>query len=217
MIPLNSGTIILDFHHSNSAIGIQTMSPFRDSIRRIAQGMQTCEEWLELVRDLDEPIRPGQTPADLRMRWARREDLFAINALEGFVKETEFMEQSLRKGDRCLLLEDDKGICAFAWVTFRDFKLALWYTLKLAPGWSYLVYILVHPAYARQGIASHLLGSLMEDLRDRGCRRMISGMYSNWEASLGLHKKMGFRIHRRLAQCKILNIFPTPPKDAAGV
>ena len=70
MIPLNSGTIILDFHHSNSAIGIQTMSPFRDSIRRIAQGMQTCEEWLELVRDLGAPIRPARLPDDLRPRWA---------------------------------------------------------------------------------------------------------------------------------------------------
>jgi L-amino acid N-acyltransferase YncA len=73
----------------------------------------------------------------------------------------------------------------------------------------------VHPAYARQGIASYLLGSLMAALRDMGCRRIVSGMYSNWEASLGLHQKMGFRIHRRLAQCKILNIFPTPPKEAA--
>jgi GNAT superfamily N-acetyltransferase len=192
------------------------MPPFRESIRRIAKGMQSCEEWLELVRDLNESVRPGKAPADLHMRWAHKGDLFAINALEGFVKETEFMEQSLRKGDRCLLLEDDGGICAFAWVTFRDFKLALWYTLKLSPGWSYLVYIFVHPAYARKGIASYLLGSLMAALRDMGCRRIVSGMYSNWEASLGLHQKMGFRIHRRLAQCKILNIFPTPPKEAAG-
>jgi len=192
------------------------MAPFRESIRRIAQGLQSCEEWLELIRDLNEPIRPVKTSADLHMRWARKEDLFAINALEGFVKETEFMEQSLRKGDRCLLLEDDRGICAFAWVTFRDFKLALWYTLKLAPGWSYLVYIFVHPAYARQGIGSYLLGSLMKSLRDLGYRRIVSGLYSNWEASLGLHQKMGFQIHRRLAQCKILNLFPTPPKEEAG-
>ena len=192
------------------------MSPFRNSIRRIAQGMQSCEEWLELSRDLNEPVLTGRAPADLHMRWAHKGDLFAINALEGFVKETDFMEQSLRKGDRCLLLEDDRGICAFAWVTFRDFKLALWYTLKLFPGWSYLVYIFVHPACARQGIASYLLGSLMAALRDMGCRRIVSGMYSNWEASLGLHQKMGFRIHRRLAQCKILNIFPTPPKEDTG-
>ena len=178
--------------------------------------MQSCEEWLELSRDLNEPVLTGRAPADLHMRWAHKGDLFAINALEGFVKETDFMEQSLRKGDRCLLLEDDRGICAFAWVTFRDFKLALWYTLKLSPGWSYLVYIFVHPAYARQGIASYLLGSLMAALRDMGCRRIVSGMYSNWEVSLGLHQKMGFRIHRRLAQCKILNIFPTPPKEDAG-
>ena len=178
--------------------------------------MQSCEEWLELVRDLNEPVTSGRKPANLHMRWAGKEDLFAINALEGFIKETEFMEQSLRKGDRCLLLEDDTGICAFAWVTFRDFKLALWYTLKLPPGWSYLVYIFVHPAYARQGIAAHLLGSLMEALRDMGCNWIVSGMYSNWEASIGLHQKIGFRIHRRLTQCRILNIFPTPPKEGSN-
>ena len=192
------------------------MAPFRESIRRIAQGMQSCEEWLELVRNLDEPIHTGKAPAGLHMRWADKGDLFAINALEGFVKETEFMEESLRKGDRCLLLEDDGRICAFAWVTFRDFRLALWYTLKLPPDWSYLVYIFVHPEYARQGIASYLLGALLEALRDMGCSRIISGMYRNWQASIGLHKKMGFRVHRTLAQCKILNIFPTPPAEKAG-
>jgi len=189
------------------------MAPFRESILRIAQGMQSCEEWLELIRDLNEPIRPAKIPADLHLRWAHQGDLFAINALEGFVKETEFMEESLRKGDRCLLLEDDKRICAFAWVTFRDFRLALWYTLKLPPGGSYLVYIFVHPEYTRKGIASSLLGSLLETLSDMGCSRIISGMYGNWESSIGLHKKMGFRVHRRLAQCKILNIFPTPPTE----
>ncbi len=192
------------------------MAPFRESIKRIAKGMQTCEDWLELVRDLREPIRKGKAPEGLHMRWAHKGDLFAINALEGFVKETEFMEASLKKGDRCLLLEDDGRICAFAWVTFRDFRLALWYNLKLLPGWCYLVYIFVHPEYARKNIASFLLGSLMEALAQMGCSRIISGMYSNWEASIGLHKKMGFRIHRRLSQCKILNIFPTPPSEKAG-
>jgi len=193
-----------------------TVAPFRESIKRIAQRMQTCEEWVELVRDLGEPVTPGQGPADLHMRWAGKDDLFAINALEGFVKETEFMETALQKGDRCLVLEKDGRICAFAWVTFRDFKLALWYTLELAPGWSYLVYIFVHPEYARLGVASYLLGSLMEALRGMGCSRIISGMYHNWEASLGLHKKMGFRIQRRLNQCKILSIFPTPPSEKNG-
>jgi len=192
------------------------MAPFRESIRRLAQNMQSCEEWIELVRDLSEPIHPGKALAGLSMRWARNEDLLTINALEGFVKETEFMEESLRKGDRCLLLEDDGTICAFAWVTYRDFRLALWYTLKLPPGWSYLVYIFVHPAYGRRGVASFLLGSLMEALRDRGGSRLVSGMYSNWKASIGLHRKMNFRVHRRLTQCKLLNIFPTPPSIDAG-
>jgi ribosomal protein S18 acetylase RimI-like enzyme len=190
------------------------MAPFRESIRRIARSMQTCEEWLELVRDLREPIHVGRRPEDFELRWAGKADLFAINALEGFVKETEFMEASLRRGDRCLLLEKDGAMCAFAWVTFRDFKLALWYTLKLPPGWSYLVYIFVHPAYGRRGFASYLLGALMQALHEMGCSQLLSGMYSNWEASIGLHRKMGFRIHRRLTQCKLMNILPTPPKAA---
>jgi len=129
------------------------MSPFRASIRQIARKMETCEEWIELVRDLREPIAVGPPPADLHLRWAREQDLFAINALEGFVKETDFMAASLRRGDRCLVLEDEDGIQAFTWVTFRDFKLALWYTLALEAGECYLVYIFVHPYFAGRGWA----------------------------------------------------------------
>ena len=131
------------------------MALFGESIKRIAQKMQTCEEWIEMVRDLREPIDPGKPPANLHMRWAEKGDLFAIAALEGFVKETDFMEDSLHKGDRCLLLEEGRHLRAFAWATFRDFKMALWYTLKLPPGWSYLEYIFVHPAVAGQGVGSY--------------------------------------------------------------
>jgi GNAT superfamily N-acetyltransferase len=189
------------------------VSPFRESIRRLAERLETCEEWLELMRDLDEPIPVHKPSLEFSMRWANKEDLFAINALEGFVKETNFMENAMDKGDRCLLLERDQRMCAFAWVTFRDFGLALWYTLKVQPGWSYLVYIFVHPEYGNQGIGAYLLGSLMRALRKQGCSRLLSGMYSNWDVSLRLHTKMGFRVHRRLSQCKILNLFPIPPKE----
>ncbi|MGD9975067.1 MAG: N-acetyltransferase family protein [Desulfatirhabdiaceae bacterium] len=189
------------------------MALFGDSIKRIAQKMQSCEEWIEMVRDLREPIDPGKPPKNLFMRWAEKEDLLAINALEGFVKETSFMEESLEKGDRCLLFEDGKELRAFAWVTFRDFRMALWYTLKLPPGWSYLEYITVHPVVAGQGVGSCLLGSLMTAVRDQGFSHMVSGMYSNWDGSIRLHTKMGFRVQRRLTQCKILNIFPIPPKE----
>jgi GNAT superfamily N-acetyltransferase len=186
--------------------------PFRESIRQLAKKMQTCEEWLELVRDLREPIQSGSLPAGLHMRWADGDDLMAINALQGFVKETDFMEASLRRGDRCLVLEHDTRICAFAWVTFTDFRLALWYTLRLPPGWSYLVYIFVHPQFAGRGVGSCLLNTLMESVRDMGGTHMVAGMYSNWHTSIRMHTRLGFRLHRRLTQCKLLNIFPTPPK-----
>ncbi len=189
------------------------MALFRESIKRIAHKMQPCEEWIEMVRDLREPIYPGNPPENLFMRWAGKKDLFAINALEGFVKEIDFMEESLRSGDRCLLFEEADQLRAFAWVTFRDFRMAIWYTLKLPPGWSYLEYIYVHPEAAGKGVGTCLLGSLLAAVRDQGFSHMVSGMYSNWDVSYRLHSKMGFRVHRRLSQCKILNIFPVPPKE----
>jgi GNAT superfamily N-acetyltransferase len=189
------------------------MAPFRESIRRIAERLETCEEWLELVRDLDEPIRIRKPSVKCSMRWADKEDLFAINALQGFVDDPRSMEDALDKGDRCLLLERDQKVCAFAWVTFRDYSLALWYTLQLQPGWSYLVYIFVHPEWGNRGVGAYLLGSLMKALREQGCSRLLSGMYSNWEVSFRLHTKMGFRVHRRLSQCKILNLLPVPPRE----
>jgi GNAT superfamily N-acetyltransferase len=190
------------------------VAPFRESIKQIARKMQSCEEWLEMVRDLHEPIHIDRPPLEHTMRWAESRDLFTINALEGFVKDIPILEESLEKGDRCLLVEVDGDIRAFAWVTFRDYKLALWYTLNLPPGFSYLVYIFVHPTIARQRVGSYLLGSLMTAVRDLGCSRMLSGMYADWEASIRLHTRMGFRVQRRLTQCRWLNIFPVPPKEA---
>jgi phosphinothricin acetyltransferase len=185
--------------------------PFRESIRRLAEKMRSCEEWLELVRDLADPIPPATLPAEMERRWARKDDLMAINALQGFVKETDFMEASLDRGDRCLVLTHQGRVRAFAWATFTDFRLAAWYTLKLPPGWSYLIYIFVHPEFSGRGVGSALLGDLMAAVRDQGGTHMVSGMYSDWQASLHMHTKMGFRIHRRLNQCTLLKIFPTPP------
>ena len=187
--------------------------PFRESIRRMAERLETCEEWLELVRDLQEPILIRKPSFEPSMRWAGKQDLFAVNALQGFVDDPGSMEDALDKGDLCLLLEQEERVFAFAWVTFRDYGLALWYTLRVQPGWSYLVYIFVHPEYGNRGIGAYLLGSLMKALQEQGCSRLLSGMFSNWETSFRLHRKMGFRVHRRLSQCKILNLFPVPPRE----
>jgi GNAT superfamily N-acetyltransferase len=179
----------------------------------MAERLQSCEEWLEMIRDLDEPISIPRPPLELSMRWADKGDLFAISAMEGFVKEMPFLQEALDKGDRCLLLEMDQRLCAFAWVTFRDYGLALWYTLRLHQDWSYLVYIFVHPEWGNRGVGTYLLALLMDALRKQGYIRLLSGMYSDWEVSIRLHTKAGFRVHRRMSQCKILNIFPIPPKE----
>ena len=122
------------------------------------------ENWLEFVRDLSEPISMQPPEINFSTRWAENKDVLSIAALEGFAKEIAFMKRALKKGDICLLLERDNNICAFAWVTFRDYRLDLWKTLYLLPGYAYLVYIFVRPEFQRKGVRFFLLGSIMEHL-----------------------------------------------------
>ncbi len=186
------------------------------SLREIFDGLSKARDpsvdWMELVRDLEAPIALRLPPCAFSMRWAEKADLLAIDAMQGFVKEIEALETGLERGDRCLLLERHGAICAFAWVTFRDVRLSLWHTLRLPPGFAYLVYIHVEPEYRRRGVATCLLGCLMLSLRESGCRRLVSGMYGDWESSIRLHVKCGFRICRRYTERRILRFFPYPPK-----
>ncbi len=188
------------------------MALFGEKIRRMAQQMQSCEEWLEMVRDLQQPVH-CEIPSEIRIRWAEREDLFSVSRLAGFSRDIEEMERSLDAGDRCLLLETQQRLGGFAWVTFRDFRMALWYTLRLPPGSCYLEYIVIHPRLMGRGFGSCLLGALLSALQNLGYHRVISGMYSDWNHSIRLHEKMGFIVHRRLTQCRIWNIFPIPPTE----
>ncbi|HDR14188.1 MAG TPA: GNAT family N-acetyltransferase [Desulfobacteraceae bacterium] len=189
------------------------MALFGQTMRELAERFSKCEEWVELSRDLREPIERWEPRVEGSLRWAEGGDLMMINALEGFVKETDFMEKALDKGDRCLIFEINERIGGFAWVTFRDFKLAPWYTLELSPDRAYLEYIYVRPEFTRKHIGCHLLERLMFSLRDDGKVLLISGVFSDWEVSFNLHKKMGFKVRRRLKQCRMLNIFPLPPAD----
>jgi hypothetical protein len=119
------------------------------SLGQILDGLTTevrnTENWLELVRDLSEPITVQSPVISFSKRWAENKDILTIAALKGFVNEIDFMTSALEKGDICLLLERDGRICAFAWTTFRDYRLGLWHTLHLPPGYAYLVYIFVRP------------------------------------------------------------------------
>jgi ribosomal protein S18 acetylase RimI-like enzyme len=178
----------------------------------LSKTLDPAVDWMELVRNLEDRISIQHPTIDFSTRWAGKNDLLALDAMQGFVKEIEFMEKSLDRGDRCLLLERAGKICAFAWVTFRDYRLSWWCTMHLAPGFAYLVYIHVQPEYRRQGVGTYLLNRLMISLREDGYRRLISGMYGDWEDSIRLHIKSGFRICRKYTERRILRFFPYPPK-----
>ena len=186
------------------------------TLRNIIDGLtiqgNDSENWIELVRDLSEPIL--QQPSDIQFskRWAEDKDILTIAALEGFVKEIDFMAQALEEGDICLLLEHGDEICAFAWVTFRDYRLDLWHTLHLLPGYAYLVYIFVRPEFQRKGVGYYLLCSIMGHLKEMGCEYLISGMFASWTISIGLHRKAGFRINKKFIKRRFLRFLPYPPK-----
>ena len=186
------------------------------TLRQILNGLTShgneSENWIELVRNLSEPISIHRPEIDFSKRWAENKDILEIAALEGFAKAVNFMKDALEKGDICLLLERDEQIAAFAWVTFRDYRLDLWHTLHLLPGYAYLVYIFVKPKFQRKGVGSHLLGSTMEYLQDKGCEYLISGMFADWQISIDLHLKAGFRINRKYIKRRLLRFLPYPPK-----
>lgn len=188
------------------------MEPILKTIRRSIQSLQSSEEWVELIRDLDAPIPELKLANEFQMRWAEKDDLQVINALEGYIKEATFLESSLDYGDRCLLFEKAGLICAFAWVTFKDYALNIWHTLRLPAGYAYLVYIYVRPEYRCQGVGSCLLCRLMKFLQILGLTKIISGMYRDWHISMRLHTKVGFRFYRVFTEKRIFRFVLLPPK-----
>jgi GNAT superfamily N-acetyltransferase len=191
----------------------QEMPTLRQILDGLTAKANDSQNWLELVRDLREPIAIQPPEINLSQRWAESKDVLTIAALEGFVKEIDFMTRALDKGDICLLLELEGQICAFAWTTFRDYRLALWHTLHLLPGHAYLVYIFVRPEFQQKGVGYYLLGCMMAHLREMGCEYLISGMYANWQISIKLHRKAGFRINKKFIKRRLLRFLPYPPKE----
>lgn len=186
------------------------------SLRQFIEGLcskpELAKDWIELVRDLDAPISIEKPDIEFSRRWAEDRDMLSIGAMQGFVKGADFLDRALEEGDRFLLLERSRRICAFAWVTFRDYRLDLLHTLRLDPGAAYLVYISVLPEFQGRGVGYYLLGCLMQRLREKGCRSLISGMYEDWDISINLHLKSGFRISRKFEKRRILRYVPYPPK-----
>jgi GNAT superfamily N-acetyltransferase len=191
----------------------QEMPTLRQILDGLTAKANDSQNWLELVRDLSEPIAIQPPEINLSQRWAESKDVLTIAALEGFVKEIDFMTRALDKGDICLLLELEGQICAFAWTTFRDYRLSLWHTLHLLPGHAYLVYIFVRPEFQQKGVGYYLLGCMMAHLREMGCEYLISGMYANWQISIKLHRKAGFRINKKFIKRRLLRFLPYPPKE----
>jgi GNAT superfamily N-acetyltransferase len=204
-----------DFFTTSFHFGLKykiIMPTLRDILDSLSTLSDSAENWIEWDRDLREPIKTPPPGIEFTERWAQKKDIIVIAALEGFAKSIDFMRRSLKKGDQCLVLERENRICAFAWVTFRDYRLSFWRTLHLAPGYAYLVYIFVLPEFQRRGVGYYLLGSMMVQLRKLGCDHLISGTFEHWHKSVNLHRKAGFRIKRKFIKRRVLRILPCPPK-----
>jgi hypothetical protein len=117
----------------------QEMPALGHIIERLTTSVDNAETWIEMVRDLREPIPLEFPDIAFNIRWAEKADIVEIAALEGFVKEIDVMTRSLRHGDRCILFEKMGRIVAFAWIAFRDYRLSVWRKLHcppMPPTWS---------------------------------------------------------------------------------
>jgi GNAT superfamily N-acetyltransferase len=188
------------------------MATVQRVIERVRRSVHSSAEWIELVRDLRSPIIMARVPKRFRMRRGSSEDLKRISALEGYVKDPCFLKSSLKKGDWCLIFAKGDSIAAFNWVTFRNYPLNSWHTLRLPPGYAYLAYIFVQPEYRNQKVGTRLLGCTLTQLKEQGYRGLISGMYSDWIISLRMHYTQGFKLYRTFKEQRILNCMLLPPK-----
>ena len=189
------------------------MSALDKIMARLSVANDDAPCWIELGRDLHTPISLRPSQIHLTRRWADDRDIEKIALLEAFAKDIAVMAKALTYGDRCLLLERGGRIGAFAWITFRDYPLAIWHTLRLPPGAAYLVYIFVRPEFRRQGVGTYLLGCVMRYLQGAGYDMLISGMQTDWGSSLRLHRKAGFKVRKRFIRRKLMWVIPVPPKE----
>jgi GNAT superfamily N-acetyltransferase len=188
------------------------MSALDKIMARLSVANDDAPCWIELGRDLHAPITRLPLQIQLTRRWADDRDIEKIAMLEAFVKDIAVMSNALTSGDRCLLLERGGRIGAFAWITFRDYPLAIWHTLRLPPKAAYLVYIFVRPEFRRQGVGTYLLGCVMHHLQGAGYDMLISGMQTDWERSIRLHRKVGFKLRKRFIKRKLIRVIPVPPR-----
>lgn len=188
------------------------MPILREILDGLSKTLDSSVDWMELVRDLEAQISIQPPALDFFVRWAEKADLLALDAMQGFVKEIEFMERAHDLGDKCLLLERSGEICAFAWVTFRDYRLSLWLTMHLPLGFAYLVYVHVEPEYRRIGVG--LPAELLDVIF---ARRRISSIDFRDVRGLGeFHPppyQVGLQNLSEIHRKKDFEVFPLSPES----
>ena len=85
---------------------------------------------------------------------------------------------------------------AEAWLVLYKGKL-IGYTVYGCPsGWQHDTFFIyrtgVHPDYRRRGYGRYIRDRILQDVRDRGCRLLCSGIKSDNTVMLNLAKSMGF-------------------------
>jgi RimJ/RimL family protein N-acetyltransferase len=142
--------------------------------------------------DLGQPVRRQ------RQTWS-----FRIATLQNVICEQKYDDgwfarpeaiRRLQQGYRLFIIKQNDAISYFEWVETRRTRIR-WMDLCfcMPPSYAYVTGVYTVPEFRRKGIAASVGAEILEYLRLTGVRRVVLVVDPANEASVSLHRRLGFR------------------------
>jgi GNAT superfamily N-acetyltransferase len=116
---------------------------------------------------------------------------FHVSASEPFMDEDEFRLALTHQDSAFLVAREGGRLAGFAYATTNDVECS---TRKK---WACLVYLVVLPAWRRQGVAGQLCDATMAELRRRGITHLYAWANAESPAILAFMEQRGFALGHR--------------------
>lgn len=116
---------------------------------------------------------------------------FQVSASEPFMDEDEFRVALTHPGSAFFVARDGGQLAGFAYATTNDVE------RSTRNKWACLVYLVVLPAWRRQGVARQLCDATMAELRRRGITHLYAWANAESPAILAFMEQRGFALGHR--------------------
>ena len=161
----------------------------------VLQMMILTPDTLSPVILIEDKWRPRFLDEDTLRRLAR----YPMNEMN-----QRFLDQALKKGDRCMAILDDDRLAAYGWYSNKETAVTEDLELLFSPGWIYMYKGFTHPDY--RGLRLHARGmasALMSYAKE--CHLgLVSFVEANNYNSLRSVHRMGYRDVGRMVVVEVM-------------